>query len=48
MILRFDPKTGKTAVFADDSHKSNGLKFDAQGRLIACEGADGGGRCVSR
>jgi gluconolactonase len=48
MILRFDPKTKKTAVFTDDSHKSNGLKFDAQGYLIACEGSDGGGRCVSR
>jgi gluconolactonase len=48
MILRFDPKTRRTTVFAADSHKSNGLKFDARGRLLACEGADGGGRCVSR
>src|SRR5271165_514971 len=48
MILRFDPKTKKTTVFADDSKKSNGLKFDARGFLIACEGADEGGQCVSR
>jgi gluconolactonase len=48
MILRFDPKTKKTTVFTDDSHKSNGLKFDAKGFLIACEGSDEGGRCVSR
>ena len=48
MILRFDPKTKKTKVFTDDSHKSNGLKFDAKGFLIACEGSDEGGRCVSR
>ena len=48
MILRFDPKTRRTTVFAADSHKSNGLKFDARGRLLACEGADGGGRCVAR
>jgi gluconolactonase len=48
MILRFDPKTRKTTVFAADSHKSNGLKFDARGYLIACEGSDDGGRCVSR
>jgi gluconolactonase len=48
MILRFDPKTNKTTVFAEDSHKSNGLAFDARGYLIACEGADGGGRCVAR
>ncbi len=47
-ILRFDPKTKKTSVFAEDSHKSNGLKFDAKGNLIACEGSDEGGRCVSQ
>jgi gluconolactonase len=47
MILRFDPKTKKTTVFTEDSHKSNGLKFNAKGFLIACEGSDEGGRCVS-
>src|SRR5262245_33559415 len=46
MILRFDPKTKKTTVFTDDSYKSNGLKFDAKGNLIACEGSDEGGRAV--
>jgi len=46
-ILRFDPKTGKTAVYRDPSGKSNGLKFDAQGRLIACEGASKGNRRIS-
>ena len=29
MILRFIPKTKKTEGFTDDSHTSNGLKFDA-------------------
>src|SRR5204862_4057486 len=48
MIMRFDPRTKTTTVFANDSHKSNGLMFDAQGFLIACEGSDGGGRCVAR
>ncbi|HLW66516.1 MAG TPA: SMP-30/gluconolactonase/LRE family protein [Gemmataceae bacterium] len=48
LIMRFNPKTKTTIVFEADSYKSNGLKFDAQGRLVACEGADGGGRCVSR
>jgi gluconolactonase len=48
MILRFDPKTKKTTVFSADSHKSNGLKFDAHGDLIACEGSDEGGRAVVR
>ena len=48
MIMRFDPKTKTTTVFAQDSHKSNGLMFDAKGFLIACEGSDGGGRGVAR
>ena len=48
MIMRFDPQTMKTTVFTDNSYKSNGLKFDAMGRLFACEGSDEGGRAVSR
>jgi gluconolactonase len=48
MILRLDPKTRKTTVFVEDSRKSNGLKFDLEGRLVACEGADHGGRAVVR
>jgi gluconolactonase len=48
MILRFDPRTRKTSVFAEDSSKSNGLKFDAEGHLLACEGADHGGRALVR
>jgi hypothetical protein len=47
MILRFGPKTKQTPVFTEDSHKSNGLKFDAKGFWLACEGADEGGRCLS-
>jgi gluconolactonase len=47
-VMKFDPKTGKTTVFRDPSGRSNGLKFDSQGRLIACEGANtGGGRRIS-
>ncbi len=42
-ILRFDPKAGKTTAYRDPSGRSNGLKFDAKGRLIACEGANTGG-----
>jgi gluconolactonase len=48
LILRFDPKNGKTTVFTNDSGKANGLWCDADGRLVACEGSDYGGRCVSR
>jgi gluconolactonase len=46
-IMRFDPKTGQTGVYRPASGRANGLKFDAQGRLIACEGADGGNRRLS-
>src|ERR1700753_3055456 len=38
LIIRFDPATKKTSIFSDDSGKANGLAFDAQGRLVACEG----------
>ena len=47
-IMHFDPKTGKTTVFAEDSHKANGLFIDPYGDLYACEGADIGGRSVVR
>lgn len=47
-IMRFDPATGQTTVFAEDSYKSNGLAFDPAGNLIACEGSDEGGRAVSK
>jgi gluconolactonase len=47
-VMKFDPKTGKTGAFRDPSGRSNGLKFDAKGRLVACEGANtGGNRRVS-
>src|SRR5262245_57952662 len=48
LIMRFDPKTKRTTVFAADSGKSNGLKFDAEGGLVACQGSDEGGRAVVR
>ncbi len=47
-IWRYDPKTKKTAIYRSPSGMSNGLKFDAKGRLIAAEGADYGGRRVTR
>ena len=43
-IIRFEPKASLTEVFREDSGRANGLMFDAQGRLIACEGAAEGGR----
>jgi gluconolactonase len=47
-IMKFDPKTRKTAVFRSPSGMSNGIKFDAQGRMVVAEGADFGGRRVTR
>jgi gluconolactonase len=47
-IWKFDPKTGKTEIFRSPSGMSNGLKFDAEGNLLAAEGADFGGRRVTK
>ncbi|RIK77797.1 MAG: gluconolactonase [Planctomycetota bacterium] len=47
-IMRRDPK-GVLHVFRQPSGQANGLIFDGQGRLIACEGAgEGGNRRVTR
>jgi gluconolactonase len=43
-IMKFDPTTGKTTVFREPSGRANGLIFDPDGRLIAAEGANTGGR----
>jgi gluconolactonase len=47
-IWKFDPTTMKTTIFRSPSGMSNGLKFDADGNLLAAEGADYGGRRVTR
>jgi len=47
-IWKFDPKTGKATIFRSPSGMSNGLKFDAEGNLIAAEGADHGGRRITK
>ena len=47
-IWRYDPSTGETAVYRSPSGMSNGIKFDAMGRMIVAEGADYGGRRVTR
>jgi gluconolactonase len=47
-IMRYDPRTGRTAVFREPSGRANGMIFDKLGRLIVAEGANsGGGRRVS-
>ncbi|MBI3864969.1 MAG: SMP-30/gluconolactonase/LRE family protein [Planctomycetia bacterium] len=50
-ILQYDSRTDFTRVFSADSGRSNGLLFDAQGRLLACEGNEfgpGGRRRITR
>jgi gluconolactonase len=48
-IMKFDPASKKTTVFREPSGRANGLEFDAEGRLLACEGANtGGNRRVTR
>ena len=47
-IRRYDPETGQVSVYRSPSGMSNGIKFDAMGRMIVAEGADYGGRRVTR
>jgi gluconolactonase len=43
-IMKFDPKSGKTTEYRNPSGRANGLDFDPQGRLVAAEGANTGGK----
>src|SRR5262245_25410992 len=47
-IWKYDPTSGKTTIFRSPSGMSNGIKFDAAGNMIVAEGADYGGRRVTR
>ena len=52
-ILRFDPSAKTFSVWRSPSHRANGLLFDPQGRLLACEGnemgsGEDGGRRITR
>ena len=47
-IWRFDPRTRKVTIFRSPSGMANGMVFDLQGRLVVAEGADLGGRRVTR
>ncbi len=46
-IMRFDPRSGRSRVFRSNSGKANGMIFNRNGRLIVCEGANGGNRRIS-
>lgn len=43
-IRRYDPETGRCDVWRANTNRANGLMFDREGRLYACEG--GGRRMV--
>jgi len=47
-IWKYDPNNGKATVFRSPSGMSNGIKFDAEGNMIVAEGADFGGRRITR
>jgi len=47
-IWKFDPASSKTSIFRSPSGMSNGIKFDAAGNMLVAEGADYGGRRVTR
>ncbi|MEA5503890.1 SMP-30/gluconolactonase/LRE family protein [Halotia wernerae UHCC 0503] len=47
-IWQYDPKTGTTKIFRSPSGMSNGIAFDAEGRMVVAEGADCGGRRIIR
>ncbi|QXD23882.1 SMP-30/gluconolactonase/LRE family protein [Opitutia bacterium ISCC 51] len=40
-ILKWDPKKKALSIFRENSNAANGLRFDPQGNLLACEGASG-------
>ncbi len=48
IIWRYDPETAIVSVFRSPSGMANGLAFDAECHLLAAEGADFGGRRITR
>ncbi|MFB3133258.1 MAG: SMP-30/gluconolactonase/LRE family protein [Rhodothermales bacterium] len=40
-ILKWNPNAKQLTVFRENSHQSNGLLFDPEGNLLACEGEAG-------
>lgn len=47
-IWRYDPTTGTTRIFRSPSGMSNGIMFDGNDDMIVAEGADYGGRRLTR
>src|SRR5262245_13229636 len=47
-LWRFDPKSGTSTIYRSPSGQSNGIEFDTRGRMVVAEGADLGGRRITR
>jgi gluconolactonase len=47
-IWRFHPATGDCTIYRSPSGMANGIVFDPEGRMIVAEGADRGGRRITR
>ena len=47
-LWQHKPSSGKTTVFRSPSGMSNGIIFDLEDRMVVAQGADFGGRCVTR
>jgi len=50
-IMRYDPASGDVSEYRTGTNRANGLMFDKDGRLYACEGGtpgEGNGRCIAR
>ncbi len=48
IIWKYDISRDTTEVFRSPSGMANGIRFDGQGNLVVCEGADFGGRMITR
>jgi len=48
IIWEYDSQTGRTSVYRSPSGMANGIAFDNFGYMIVCEGADYGGRKITR
>ena len=48
IIWNYNPQTEETKVFRSPSGMALGLAFDVDGNLLSCEGADFGGRRVTK
>ncbi|HEU5161611.1 MAG TPA: SMP-30/gluconolactonase/LRE family protein, partial [Thermoanaerobaculia bacterium] len=47
-IMRYDPRSGAVSFYRSPSGMANGIIFDLEGRMVVAEGADFGGRRVTR